>query len=105
MSRAGSDEFGEAFGPGPVGVAAGEVGEGADGFAESDLGAGADGLVAEGLGDVAFPDTDGPVDNDGLAGVQPAQGGEVADRGGGQFGAGGEVELFEGAGLVEPGPA
>jgi hypothetical protein len=37
--------------------------------------------------------------------VQPTQGGEVADGGGRQFRAGGEVELLEGGGLVEAGPA
>jgi len=101
MSRGRTDEFGEAFGPGPVGVAAGEVGEHAAGFGEADFSADTDGLVAKGLGDVTFPDADRPVDDDRLAGVQPAQGGEVADRGGGQFRAGGEVELLQGDGLVE----
>jgi hypothetical protein len=37
--------------------------------------------------------------------VQPAQGGQVADRGGGQFRAGGEVEFFQGGLFFEPGPA
>jgi len=47
-----------------VGVAAGEVGEGAAGFEEPGFGAVADGEVAEGLGDVAFSDADGPVEDD-----------------------------------------
>src|SRR5450755_147560 len=51
-------------------------GEGAAGFEEAGFGAVADGEVAEGLGDVAFADADGPVEGDGLAGVQPAEGGE-----------------------------
>jgi hypothetical protein len=54
-----SGEFGESAGPGPVGVAAGEVGEGAAGFEEPGVGAAADGEVAEGLGDVGFPDAAG----------------------------------------------
>ena len=77
--QGGAGEFGEAFGPGAVGVAAGEVGQDAAGFGEADVGAVADGEVAEGLGDVALPDADGSVEDDRLAGVQPAQGGEVAD--------------------------
>ena len=103
--QARSDEFGEAFGPGPVGVTASEVGQGAAGLGEADLGADADGLVAECLGDVALADADRAVDDDLLAGVQPAQRGEVADRGGGQFRAGGEVEAFDGGLLVEVGAA
>ena len=67
-------------------MAAGQVGQGAAGLEEPDVGAVADGEVAEGLGDVAFPDADGAVEDHGLAGVQPAQGGEVADLGGGQLG-------------------
>jgi len=55
----GSGEFGEAFGPGAVGVTAGEVGQGAAGFVEADLGALADGEVPEGLCDMGFADADG----------------------------------------------
>ena len=54
----GSGEFGEAFGPGAVGVAAGEVGQGPAGFVEADFGAVPDGEVAEGLRDVALADPD-----------------------------------------------
>ena len=61
--------------------------------------------MAQGLGDVALADPDRAVEDDRFAGVQPTQRGEVADGGGGQFGAGGEVELFERGGLLEPGPA
>src|ERR1017187_366211 len=68
--------------PGPVGVPAGEVGEG--------------------LGDVALADPDGPVEDDGLPGGQPAEGGEVADLGGGQLRGGAEVEALEGGGGLEP---
>jgi hypothetical protein len=53
-----SGEFGEAFGPGPVGVAAGEVGQDAAGFVEADLGALADGEVPECLCYMGFPDAD-----------------------------------------------
>jgi hypothetical protein len=53
-----ADEFGEAAGPGAVGVAAGEVGEGSAGFGEADFGATSDGLVAQRLGDVALADAD-----------------------------------------------
>jgi hypothetical protein len=37
--------------------------------------------------------------------VQPAQRGQVADLRGGQLRGGGEVEPFQGRGLLEPGPA
>jgi hypothetical protein len=37
--------------------------------------------------------------------LQPAEGGEVADLGGGQFGGGGEVEPLEGGLGLEPGAA
>lgn len=56
----GSGEFGEAFGPGAVGVAAGEVGQCSAGLVEADLGALPDGQVPEGLCDMGFPDADGP---------------------------------------------
>ena len=68
----------------------------AAGLGEADLGAGADGQVAQGLGDVGLADPDRAVEDHRLAGVQPAQGGEVADLRGGQFRAGGEVEPFQG---------
>ena len=59
----------------------------------------------EGLGDVGFPDPDRAVEDHRLAGVEPAQRGEVADLRGGQFRGGGEVEPFQGGGLLEPGAA
>ena len=77
-------------------MAAGEVGQSAAGLGEPDVGAVADGEVAEGLGDVGFADPDGAVEDDRLAGLQPAQRGEVADLRGGQFRGGGEVELLQG---------
>ena len=43
--------------------------------------------------------------DDRLAGVQPAQRGEVADLRGGQFRAGAEVEAFQGGGFVDVGAA
>jgi hypothetical protein len=55
----GSGEFGEASGPGAVGVPAGQVSEGSAGFGEPDVGALADGEVPEGLRDMAFSDSDG----------------------------------------------
>ena len=52
-----------------------------------------------------LPTPTGPVEDDRLAGVEPAQRGEVADLRGGQFRVGGEVEPFQGEGLLEPGAA
>ncbi len=98
-------QLGEALVPGAVGVAAGEVGQGSAGLEEPGVGAAPDGEVTQSLGDVALAYSDGAVEDDGLAGVEPAQGGEVADLGGGQLRAGGEVEAFEGDLLVEPGLA
>ncbi len=60
--------------------------------------------MREGLGDVAFADADRAVEDDGLAAGEPAQGGEVADLGGGQFRGGAEVEPFEGGLVLEPVP-
>jgi hypothetical protein len=51
-----------------------------------------------------LPTPTGP-DQDGLPGVQPAQGREVADLNGWQFRGGGEVEAFEGGGGLEAGAA
>jgi hypothetical protein len=65
------------------------------------VGALADGEVAEGLGDVGLADADGAEEDDRLAGMQPAQGAQVADLGGGQFRGGGEVELLQGDLLLE----
>ena len=50
-------------------------------------------------------DNDGAVEDDGLAGLQPAEGGEVADLGGGQLRGGGEVEALEGGLVLEAGAA
>jgi hypothetical protein len=86
-------------------VAAGQFGEQAAGGGEAHVGAVADGQVAEGLGDVGLADADGAVEDHVLAGVEPAQRGEVADLGGGQLGAGGEVELLHGGLLLEAGAA
>ena len=91
--------------PGAVGVAAGQVGQRPAGFHEPGLGSGADRQVGEGLGDVAFADADRPVEDDGFAGLQPAQGGEVADLRGGQLRRGGEVESFHGGSCLEAGAA
>jgi hypothetical protein len=57
--------------------------------------------VAEGLADVCIADPDGPEQNDGLAGVEPAQGREVADLGDGRLRGGVEVEAFQGGLLPE----
>ena len=84
---------------------AGQVGQGPAGLDEPGLGAGPDREVGEGLGDVALADADRAVEDDGLAGGQPAQGGEVADLGGGQLRGGAEVEALEGGLGLEPGAA
>ena len=52
-----------------------------------------------------LPTPDGSVEDDGLAGVDEAQDGEVTDGGGGDFVVVGEVELFEGGGVFEAGLA
>jgi hypothetical protein len=54
-------ELGEPLVPGPVGPAAGEVGEGTAGFREPGPGSGPDREVGEGLSDVALADADGAV--------------------------------------------
>ena len=74
-------------------------------FEEPGVGAGADRQVGQGLGDVALADADGPVEDDGFAAGQPAEGGEVADLGGGQLRGGIEVESLEGGLVLEPGAA
>ena len=89
--------------PGPVGAAAGEVGEGPAGLHEAGVGACAEREVGQGLGDVALADADGPVEDDRFPGLQPAQGGEVADLGGGQLRRGAEVEALQGGLAFEPG--
>jgi hypothetical protein len=62
-------------------------------------------LVAERLGDVGLPNTDRAEQNYGLTGVEPAQGRQVADLGGGQLRAGVEVEALQGGLLLELGLA
>lgn len=84
-------------------MAAGEFGEDAAGLGEADVRALADGLVAEGLGDVCLPDANGAEQNYGSAGVEPAQGSEVADLGGGRLRGGVEVEALQGGWLLELG--
>ena len=79
-----------------VGVPAGQVRERAAGLEEPGAGAGADGQVGQGLGDMALADTDRAVENERLPAGEPAQGGEVADLGRGQFRGGGEVEALQG---------
>jgi site-specific DNA recombinase len=101
----GPGELAEPLMPGVVGVAAGQVGQGAAGFEEPGVGAVADGQVPEGLGDVALADADRTVEDHRLAGVQPAQRGQVADLGSGQLRAGAEVEALEGGLLLEAGLA
>src|ERR1022692_4184811 len=61
--------------------------------------------MAEGLGDVALAYPDRAVEDHGLGGVQPPQGGQVADLGGGQLRGGGVVEAFQCDLFLEPGPA
>jgi hypothetical protein len=90
---------------GPIGVSTGEVGEHARAFHESDVATSAGHLMAERLCDMGFPDSDGSVEDDRFAGFEPAQCGQVAQRRGGQFRADGEVEVLEGAVLLEAGTA
>ena len=61
--------------------------------------------MGEGLGDVALADADGAVEDDGLPGLQPAEGGEVADLRGGHLRRRREVEAFQGGLALEPGAA
>lgn len=60
-------------------MTADKVGEDAAAFGEADVDALADGEVAEGLGDVSLAGADRAEENDRLAGVEPAQGSQVAD--------------------------
>jgi len=55
--------FADAFAPGAVGVAAGQIGEDVGDFREADVGSAAGDGVAEGLGDMAFADSDGSCGN------------------------------------------
>jgi hypothetical protein len=52
---------------------------------------------------MGFPDADGSVEDHRLAGLEPAQRGQVAQHRGGQFRADGEVEVLEGGVLFEAG--
>jgi len=52
---------------------------------------------------LGFPDPDGSVENHRLPGLEPAQGGQVAQHRGGQFRADGEIEVLEGGVLFEAG--
>lgn len=62
-------------------MAAGQVRQDAAGLGEADVGALADSQMPEGLGDVCLSDPDRTEQNYGLAGMEPAQGGQVADLG------------------------
>ena len=88
-------------GPGPVDVPAGEIGEQARGLGEQHLVTAATSNMAESLGDVAFSDADGPVQDDRLAGFDKAQRREVADLGDGDLWVEGEVELLDRGRLLE----
>ena len=88
-----------------VGVPAGEVGQRAAGLEKGDVVPAAAGELAQCLGDMAFPDADRAVQDDRLAGGEEAQGGKVADRGDGQPGRDGEVELLQADLFVEAGGA
>src|SRR3954452_13239735 len=61
--------------------------------------------MAEGLGDVALADPDGAVQHDRFAGGDEAQGGQVAEAGGGDLGVVGEVEVLQRGGVFEAGGA
>jgi hypothetical protein len=101
----GAGQFGQALVPAVVGVSAGEGGQHSAGFGEPHVGAVPDCKVSEGLGDVAFADTDRPVEDHRLARGQPVQRREVTDLPGGELGAGREVEAFQGGLLLELGAA
>ena len=101
----GAGELAESLVPGQVGAPAGQVGEDPAGLGEPGLGAVPDGQVSQGLRDMGLAHPDGPVQNHGLPGVQPAQRGQVADLRGGQLGGGGQVEAFQGGLFFEPGAA
>lgn len=60
-----------------------------------------DGEVTEELGDVCPSDADRAEQGDGLTGLEPARGGQVAELGGGLFQGGVEVEPFQGGLLLE----
>lgn len=82
-------------------MAASEPGQDAAGPGEADACALADGEVTEGPGDVCPSDADRAEQGDGLTGVEPARGGQVAELGGGLFRGGVEVEPFQGGLLLE----
>jgi hypothetical protein len=88
---------------GAIGVSAGQIGEHLRAFGEADVAASPCDLMPKCLCHMSLPDADRSVEDDRLTGVQPAQGGQVAQHRGGQFGADGEVEVFEGVVLFEAG--
>lgn len=85
-------------------MAVGEFSEDPAGLGEADVGALPDSEVPLRLGDMRFAHPDRAEQNDGLARMQPAQGAQVPDLGGGQFRGGGEVELLQSDLLLELGP-
>ena len=101
----GAGVFAHALTDGAIGMSASQVGEHPGAFHEADVAAAAGNLVTKCLCHMGFPDTNWPVEDHGLAGVEPTQRGQVAQHRSGQFGADGEVEVFEGVGLFEAGTA
>jgi len=61
--------------------------------------------MSESLGDVGLSHPDGAVQDDGLAGVEEAQGGQVTDVGSRDLRVVGEVVVLDGVGGLEPGSA
>src|SRR5271165_2852652 len=86
-----------------IGVTAGQVRQKARRLGEEHLVAPAARGLSERLGHHGLAHTDGPVKHYGLAGVDEAQRGQVADLGGGDLGVEGEVELLDAGRLLEVG--
>jgi hypothetical protein len=84
-------------------VATGEVGQKTAGLGERDGVTPPARLVPERLGDHRLADTDGPVQDHGLAGFDKAQAGEVADARRWDLRVELEVEVLYRAGLLEVG--
>jgi hypothetical protein len=76
----GSGVFTHGLTDGAISVATSQVGEHAGAFDEPDVTATASDLVAECLCHMGFPDTNRAVEDHGLAGVEPAQRGQIAQH-------------------------
>jgi hypothetical protein len=83
-------------------VTTGQIGKQARRLREADRVAGPTGGMTEGLGDVGIPHAHRPVQDNGFAVLDEAQGGEVPDEGGRSLLVVGEVELLDGGRRLEP---